>query len=62
MMNPPEGEDDAKDDSNIKVDKILTNKKFNVWNLPAKAKVLLVSNIPLNVANPRFVSHIFSSL
>jgi hypothetical protein len=30
-------------DNVIKVDKVLTDKKFNVWNLPAKAKVLLVS-------------------
>ena len=49
-------DDDCKDDDDIKVDRILTNKKFNFWNLPAKAKVLLVSNIPVNVANPRFVS------
>ncbi len=53
MVIPEENE---KDDNTIKVDKILTNKKFNFWNLPAKAKVLLISNIPMNVANPRFVS------
>ena len=47
---------DDKDDVTIKVDKVLTKNEFNVWNLPAKAKVLLVSNIPTDVANPRFVS------
>jgi hypothetical protein len=45
-----------KDDQAIKVDKILTDKKYNVWNLPSKARVLLVSNVPAAVANPRFVS------
>ena len=50
MVQPDEPED------RIKVDKVLTDKKFNVWDLPAKAKVLLLSNLPCNVANPRFVS------
>ena len=48
-------EPEAREDL-IKVDKVLTDEKFNVWGLPAKAKVLLISNLHLNVANPRFVS------
>lgn len=47
---------DDDDDDRIKVDKVFTDKRFNVWNLPSKAKVLLLSNLPLNIANPRFVS------
>ena len=50
----------AKDDSKIPVDKTLIDPKFNFWNLPAAAKVLIVSNVPLEVATPRALFHIFS--
>ncbi len=50
----------AKDDSKIPVDKTLIDPKFNFWNLPKAAKVLIVSNVPLEVATPRALFHIFS--
>lgn len=49
-----------KDDSKIPVDKTLIDPKFNFWNLPKAAKVLIVSNVPLEVATPRALFHIFS--
>ena len=50
----------VKDDSKIPVDKTLIDKRFNFWNLPSTAKVLLVSNVPLEIAQPRAIFHLFS--
>ena len=49
-----------KDDSKIPVDKTIIDKKFNFWNLPSKARVLLVSNIPLEIAKPKPLFYLFS--
>ena len=49
-----------KDDSKIPVDQTLIDKRFNFWNLPSKAKVLLVSNIPQEIAKPKALFCLFS--
>merc|ERR1711936_449251 len=51
---------DEKDDSKIFVDPVLIEKRFNIWNLPQKAKVLLVSNLPLTIAKPKALFYLFS--
>ena len=51
---------DEKDDSKIPVDETLIDKRFNFWNLPSKAKVLLVSNIPQEIAKPKALFCLFS--
>ncbi len=44
----------------INFDNILTDKRFNFWNLPVKARVLLVSNLSMNVAQPQALFNFFS--
>ncbi len=39
---------------------VLTDKRFNFWNLPVKARVLLVSNLSMNVAQPQALFSFFS--
>jgi len=39
---------------------LFIDKKFNYWNLPIKARVLLVSNIPQAVCQPDLLYNIFS--
>ena len=39
---------------------ILLDARFNFYNLPAKARVLLVSNIPQNIAKPKYLYNLFS--
>ena len=39
---------------------IFIDPKFNVWNMPAKAKVLLVSNLPACLCQPDLLYNIFS--
>ncbi len=53
-------EESGKDDSLIKVDPVLIDKRFNFWNLPNTAKILLVSNLPCEIAKPRPLFHLFS--
>jgi len=48
-----------KDDDNIKVDPILCDPKWNFWNLPAKAKVLLVSNLHSKLVNHLAMFNLF---
>ncbi len=45
---------------NINFDNVLTDKRFNFWNLPSKARVLLVSNLSMNVAQPTALFNLFS--
>lgn len=40
---------------------IFIDKRFNYWNLPVKAKVILVSNIP-QVKNVSFINTFFHSI
>jgi len=39
---------------------IFIDKRFNYWNLPVKAKVLLISNVPQAVCQPDMLYNIFS--
>ena len=39
---------------------LFVDAKFNVWNLPCKAKVLLVSNIPSDICFPESLYNLFS--
>lgn len=39
---------------------IFIDKRFNFWNLPVKAKVILVSNLPQDVCQPDLLYNIFS--
>ena len=48
-----------KDDSLIKVEPALIDKNFNFWNLPKAAKVLLISNVPEEIAKPKPLFHLF---
>ena len=50
----------GKDDSKIIVDPTLIDKRFNFWNLPKTAKVLLISNLPIDISRPRALFHLFS--
>jgi len=43
----------------INLDNILTDKRFNFWNLPSKAKVLLVSNLPSALWKKRCLFNLF---
>jgi len=53
-------EDQGKDDSLIKIEPILIDKRFNFFNLPKAAKILLVSNVPAEIAKPKPLFHLFS--
>jgi len=50
----------GKDDELIKVEPTLIDKKFNFWNLPKSARILLVSNVPPEIAKPKSLFHLFS--
>merc|ERR550534_3475081 len=50
----------GKDDDLIKVEPTLIDKKFNFWNLPKSARILLVSNVPPEIAKPNPIFHLFS--
>merc|ERR1712172_112032 len=50
----------GKDDDLIKVEPTLIDKKFNFWNLPKSARILLVSNVPPEIAKPKPLFHLFS--
>jgi len=50
----------GKDDDLIKVEPTLIDKKFNFWNLPKSARILLVSNVPPEIAKPNPLFHLFS--
>jgi len=50
----------GKDDELIKVEPTLIDKKFNFWNLPKSARILLVSNVPPEIAKPKPLFHLFS--
>lgn len=39
---------------------LFIDKKFNYWNLPVKAKVLLISNIPQDICHPDLLYNLFS--
>lgn len=39
---------------------LFIDKKFNYWNLPSKAKVLLISNIPQDICHPDLLYNLFS--
>ena len=54
------GRGDFDRDPPIDFNNVLTSKKFNFWNLPSKARVLIVSQIPLNIAQPRNLFNLFS--
>ncbi len=45
----------------INYDNVLTDKRFNFWNLPSKARVLIVSNLSMNVAQPQALFNLFSA-
>ena len=49
----------GKDDDLIKVEPTLIDKKFNFWNLPKSARILLVSNVPPEIAKPKPLFHLF---
>jgi len=48
-----------KDDDMIKVDPILIDPRWNFWNLPVKAKVLLVSNLNTKLVNHLAIFNLF---
>ena len=48
-----------KDDSLIHVDPVLVDKRFNFWNLPSSAKVLLVSGVSDRMYKPDRIFNLF---
>merc|ERR1719219_3379488 len=51
---------EEKNDDQIKVEPILIDRRFNFFNLPKAAKILLVSNVPSEIAKPKPLFHLFS--
>ena len=51
--------DEGKDDNLIKIEPILIDRRFNFFNLPKAAKILLVSNVPAEIAKPKPLFHLF---
>jgi hypothetical protein len=56
----PKFEYEGKNDDEIKVEPIVIDRRFNFFNLPKAAKILLVSNVPSEIAKPKPLFHLFS--